>query len=61
MQFQQAAKMVRDTSTDVLCEAWGVGPDHVQQRREAPHEMTIQEAGSLAAVHGLLLPDVFAV
>lgn len=61
MRFERVAELARETPTSVLCEAWGAGHHYVELCKLRVHEMTIEEAGELAAVHGLRLPDILAV
>lgn len=61
MRFQHVIELANATPTSVLCEAWGASPEYVELCKIAAHQMTLEEAGDLAAVHGLKLPDLFAV
>lgn len=59
--FQRVRELAENTPTAALCEAWDASPDYVRVLRHAPRQMTIQEAGRLAALHDLTLPDILAV
>lgn len=61
MHFQRVIELANATPTSVLCEAWGESAEYVATRQRSEHPMTLQEAGDLAAVHGLKLPDILAV
>lgn len=61
MQFERVTELVNTTPTGILCEAWSASPEHVELRKSAVHQMTVEEAGDLAALHGLKLPDILAV
>lgn len=61
MSFERVTELVNSTPTAVLCEAWGACPEYVTLCRLGAHNMTIQEAGELADLHGLTLPDIIAV
>jgi hypothetical protein len=45
----------------VLCDVWGASSHYVDLCKLGTHQMTLEEAGELAALHGLKLPDLFAV
>lgn len=61
MRFQRVVELANATPTSVLCEAWGESPEYVELRKIGVQQMTLGEAGDLAAVHGLKLPDILAV
>jgi hypothetical protein len=61
MQFERVFQLAHATPTAALCEAWGAVPEYVDLCKIGVQNMTIQEAGELAALHGLKLPDILAV
>lgn len=61
MRFERALELVKATPTSVLCEAWGASPSYVASRKRAEHPMSLREAGDLAELHGMTLPDILAV
>lgn len=61
MHFERVRQLANTTPTDVLCKAWGACPDYVNLCKRGVHNMTVQEAGELAAIHGLTLPDILGV
>lgn len=61
MRFERVLELAKATPTSVLCEAWGASPEYVNLCKIAAHHMTLQEAGDLAAAHGLELPDILGV
>lgn len=61
MSFKQVINLVNATPTGALCEAWGACPEYVTLCKIGVHNMTVREAGELAALHGLKLPDILAV
>ena len=58
MLFARVTQLANDTPSDVLCRAWGVGPDEALALKQSKRPMTIREAGALAEVHGMELADV---
>lgn len=61
MQFARLTELVHTTPSAELCEAWGASPGYVSLVRARTSNMTVQEAGELAAIHGLTLPDILSV
>lgn len=61
MQFERVEALARETPTSVICEAWGASRHYVELCKLRVREMTIEEAGDLADLHGLKLPDILAV
>jgi hypothetical protein len=61
MRFELLTKLANDTPTSVLCDVWGASSHYVDLCKLGTHQMTLEEAGELAALHGLKLPDLFAV
>lgn len=61
MRFERVRELAAATPTGVLCEAWSACPEYVELCKVAVHRMTLDEAGQLAAVHGLTLPDILAI
>lgn len=61
MHFERVARLANETPTGVLCEAWGAVPEYVELCKMGVRNMTVGEAGELAAIHGLTLPDILAV
>ena len=61
MPFQRVVELANATPTSVLCETWGASPEYVELCKTAARHITIDEAGDLAALHGLKLPDILAV
>ena len=61
MQFECTVELAKATPTDVLCEVWGATAAEVLSRKSGKKTMTIVEAGALAELHGLKLPDILAV
>ena len=61
MHFQRAKELAEKTPTHTLCEVWGLSVEDVEASRLRIHEVTVEDAGELAALHGLKLPDILAV
>lgn len=61
MQFERIAELANATPTAMLCEAWGACTEYVILCKASVRDMTIQEAGELAALHGMTLPDILSV
>lgn len=61
MSFDRITELINATPTAVLCEAWDACPEYVTLCKLGAQNMTVQEAGELAARHGLTLPDILAV
>jgi len=61
MLFERVKELTEATPTEALCEAWGAVPDYVSLSRLRVQGLTVEEAGDLAALHGLTLPDILAV
>ena len=61
MHFQRAKELADNTPTHALREAWGLSAEGVEMARQQIHQLTVEEAGDLAALHGLTLPDILAV
>ena len=61
MRFERVQELAAATPTGVLCDAWSASPEYVELCKVAVRRMTLEEAGELAAVHGLTLPDILAV
>lgn len=61
MQFERLVEVASGTPTSVLCEAWGANHHYVELCKLRVNQMTLEEAGDLAALHGMKLPDIFGV
>ena len=61
MQFERVVQLAHATPTDVLCNAWGIGPSDVAQRTQGERPMNLREVGALAELHGMKLQDVIAL
>lgn len=61
MKFERITELANNTPVAELCAVWGATPEQVEQRKTAVACMTLVEAGELAAVYGLKLPDILAV
>ena len=61
MHFERVKELADATPTEALCEAWGACPDYVKLSRLRVQGLTVEEAGELAALHGLTLPDLLAI
>jgi phenylalanyl-tRNA synthetase alpha subunit len=61
MRFDRVLEIANATPTSVLCEAWGASPEYVELCKIGVQHMTLSEAGDLASVHGLKLPDILGV
>jgi hypothetical protein len=61
MLFERVKELAEATPTEALCEAWGVGPDYVSLSRLRVQGLTVEEAGELARLHGLTLPDILVL
>jgi hypothetical protein len=61
MHFERVNQLANVTPIDVLCAAWGSTPEYAHLRKASVHSMTVQEAGELAAIHGMTLPDILGV
>lgn len=61
MEFQRVKALAEATPTGDLCDAWGATVDYVETAKMLVRSMTVEEAGELAALHGLTLPDILAV
>jgi transcriptional regulator of met regulon len=58
MQFERVVELANATPTSVLCEAWEATPEDVDLLKSRVQHMTLSQAGELAAVNGLKLPDI---
>jgi len=61
MQFQRVKELADATPTETLCELWDACPTYVELSRIRVRNMTVEEVGELAALHGLTLPDILTV
>lgn len=61
MQFERVTELANSTPTGVLCEAWSACPEYVALCKISVRDMTVREAGELAALHGMTLPDILSV
>lgn len=61
MHFQRAKELAENTPTHILCEAWGLSVEGVELSRLRVHQLTVEQAGELAALHGLTLPDILVL
>jgi hypothetical protein len=61
MHFERVKQLAEATPTSALCEAWGACPEYVNLCKIGVHNMTVSEAGELAALHGMKLPDILGV
>lgn len=53
--------LARSTSTDALCNLWGLSASSVRARKNGKRPMTIKEAGALADFYGMKLPDILTI
>ena len=61
MHYTRAIQLAAVTPTEALCGVWGISAEDVDARKNERTPLTVCEAGSLAALHGLLLEDVLSV
>jgi len=61
MRFERTVELAKATPTGVLCEVWGATAAEVNSRKSGEQIMTISEAGALADLHGMKLPDILSV
>ena len=59
--FSRIEALVTATPLSSLHRIWGERPNYMNLRNVDVRDMTVEEAGELAALHGLKLPDILAV
>ena len=61
MEFESIVALARDTPNSELCKAWGTTKTEVISCKQGERPMTMREVGALAELHGMKLPDIFAI
>lgn len=59
--FERIRELMAETPISSLHRIWGERPAYMDLRNIDVRAMTVEEAGELAALHGIKLPDILAV